>query len=440
MADRSRLASVCAALYVCAALVAAPGAGATWLDPSFGVGGFTQIKLNRWYDSAVSAHAARDGTVLVAAVEERRFDFALTRLREDGTPDPAFGTGGLVFVDIAGRGDYVSDMIELADGRIMLAGRAFLGRYDLREAFALVRLEPDGRLDESFGTGGKVIVRARAFGRFGECPFISELAPAPDGRIVAVGGVGYCDDTGLTDHKLVVMRFLPDGSLDESFHGDGRWSSRAAGSASAVSVLADGGLLIAGATSDPEFDTPGHMQLIRLSADGSYSAGWGREGRVIVRFPGFRHSHARTMAVDGQGRALLVGEAGTYPPRLALARVLSDGSLDQSFGQGGRLTARFHPRRENWGRAVALAPDGSAVLAVPTRHPRRYLERFVLARVTADGRLDPGFGAGGWLRVPFGSRDAVPEDVVLDQAGRMVAVGSVESRPGRRDFVAVRLR
>ena len=82
------------------------------------------------------------------------------------------------------------------------------------------------------------------------------------------------------------------------------------------------------------------------------------------------------------------------------------------------------------------------MIAVATHHanPSRHVNRFVLARITADGQLDPGFGAGGWLRVPFGSRNASAGDVVLDSPGRVVAVGSVESRPGRGDFTAVRLR
>jgi hypothetical protein len=122
--------------------------------------------------------------------------------------------------------------------------------------------------------------------------------------------------------------------------------------------------------------------------------------------------------------------------------VLADGGLDQSFGTGGRMTAQFHPRRESRGRAVALAADGSAVIAVTTDHasPRRRVNRFVLARITEDGQLDGAFGAGGWLRAPFGSRNASAYDVGLHLSGRVVAVGSVESRPERGDFTAVRLR
>ena len=256
-------------------------------------------------------------------------------------------------------------MIELPDGRIVLAGNAYVPGSG-QEVFAFVRLLADGRLDESFGTGGKVIVPARAFGRYGECPYITQLALMADGRIVAVGGIGCPDEHGAS-FKLIAIRLTADGSLDPSFHGEGRWSSWAGCVAYAVSVLGDGGLLIAGATGTPDFCTFGQMRLIRLTADGAYAATWGMNGRVSVRFPGFRYSYARAMALDDQGRALVVGEAtnqspfewwtgkASNPPRLAVARVLADGSLDQSFAAGGRMTARFHPRRESWGRAVALA-------------------------------------------------------------------------------------
>jgi uncharacterized delta-60 repeat protein len=458
MPGRSHLVGVCAALCVCVVLVPAPRAVGAELDPSFGASGVSLLKLSRFYSSAQAAHVARDGSVLVAVRVDRRLntlaknDFALVRLREDGTPDPAFGVGGIAMVDIDGGWDNVSDVVELPDGRIVLAGDTYLESSG-QEAFAFVRLLSDGRLDESFGTGGKVIVSARAFGRFGECPYITQLTLMADGRIVAVGGIGCPDEHG-TAFKLIAIRLTADGSLDPSFHAEGRWSSWAGCVAYAVSVLADGGLLIAGATGTADYCLFGQIRLIRLAADGAYTATWGQNGRLSVRFPGFRYSYARAMAVDEQGRALVVGEAtnqssyewytgaASNPPRLAVARVLADGSLDQSFGQGGRMTARFHPRRASRGHAVALASDGSAVIAVATEHanPRRYLNRFVLARITADGLLDSGFGAGGWLRVPFGSRNASANDVVLDQSGRVVAVGSVESRPERSDFAAVLLR
>src|SRR5688572_21726660 len=106
MSGRSRLVGVCAALCVCVVLVAAPRAVGAQLDPSFGAGGVSLLKLSRFDSSAQAAHVARDGSVLVAGYSEQRRntgamnDFVLVRLGEDGTPDPAFGVGGIAMVDI----------------------------------------------------------------------------------------------------------------------------------------------------------------------------------------------------------------------------------------------------------------------------------------------------------------------------------------------------
>jgi uncharacterized delta-60 repeat protein len=240
--------------------------------------------------------------------------------------------------------------------------------------------------------------------------------------------------------KLAAMRLLPDGNLDPSFHGDGLWSSWAGCYAGAVSVLSDGGLLIAGATGSRDYCWAGHMRLIRLRADGTYAADWQKVGRMTIQFSRLKDSAAGAMAIDDQGRVLLVGQAGS---RLALARVLSDGSLDTSFGTGGRVVSRTGPRRSEYGSGVALAADGSAVVSVHSTSLRGLSGRFMVVRVTADGRLDSVFAPGGWQRVPFGA-SATASDVLLDTAGRIVAVGSVLARRTRSryvyDFAAARLR
>ena len=205
-------------------------------------------------------------------------------------------------------------------------------------------------------------------------------------------------------------------------------------------MLSDGGLLIAGATGSTDYCRGGQMRLIRLLADGTYATDWQRNGRVIIPFPRLKNSAAAAMAVDGQGRVLLVGEAGR---RLALARMLSDGTLDGSFGTGGRMVARTGPGRYEYGGGVALAADGTAAVSVHSASLRGLGGRFMVARVIANGRLDPAFGPGGWQRVLFGAGQyATASDVVLDAAGRIVAVGTVRVDRTRYfyDFAAVRLR
>jgi uncharacterized delta-60 repeat protein len=450
---RSRLAVAGAVLCVSAAL-AVTGAWALAggeLDPRFGAAGVTTLALSRGSDGANAATVSRDGTLLVAGYAERRgriTDFVVVRLRDDGSPDPGFGAGGVARVDVA-RGEAAAEalpepgeIVEQADGKIVLGGWTVLP--DTHAGFAFVRLLADGRRDPSFGSDGVVIVPERVFGRYfnEECPEINALALTADGRIVAVGTIGCGGEHGQYP-RLVALRLLPDGSLDRSFHGDGRWASRAAGcAASAVHVAADGGLLIAGQGGGDEYCSGGKMRLIRLRADGRYATDWASRGRRTIGFWGFEYASASAMAVDGQGRMLLVGEA---EGRLALARVLADGRLDSGFGNRGRRVLPRRARRSlESATGVALAGDGSALVSVDSARLRRLgvydpvRVDALLARLTPDGQLARAFGARGWLRLPFGGW-ATAEDVVVDAAGRTFVVG-FNFRSGRGNFKVARLR
>jgi uncharacterized delta-60 repeat protein len=424
--------SVSAVVGVVGAWAAAPGE----LDTSFSGDGMTTLALSRSFDAPSAVVGSRDGTILVAVQADPRRDFRVMRLRDDGSLDPEFGTGGIARVDLKGGADNVADVIEQPDGKIVLAGDTTWSRHR-REGFAFVRLLADGQRDPSFGRNGVRVVAERRFGRFAECPGVDALTLSANGRIMVVGGVG-CGGEGGRDLRLAALRLHPDGGLDRSFHGDGLWSSRAGCDAAAVSVGADGGILIAASTGSTDYCTFGKMRLIRLGSDGRSMADWATGGRSTIGFPGFRNAYTAAMAVDVEGRALLVGYAER---RVAFARVLADGRLDPSFGNGGRrVLPRFAHRSEDYATAVALARDGSALVPVSSYQPKGRTSSFNVVRVTPDGRPDDGFGTGGRQSIPFGVRYATTGDLMIDALDRAVAVGAVYSRRTETDFAAARLR
>jgi uncharacterized delta-60 repeat protein len=260
MLQRSRLVCVVAALSASAAVcvMGAWAAAPSELDPSFGAGGMVTLASDPAVQEGVAVAASRDGTVLVAAnsLSSGAWDSVVVRLRDDGTPDPAFGAGGVARVDVAGRDDFAHAIVEQADGRIVVGGDAYLARGAIdrlhggrfsREAFAFTRLLADGRRDPSFGRNGVVVVPVHAFDHYGECPDVSDLALTADGRLVAVGTIG-CGGWDGQYLRMAGLRLLADGRLDRSFHGDGLWLSWAGCEANAVHVESDGGLWIAGAT------------------------------------------------------------------------------------------------------------------------------------------------------------------------------------------------
>ena len=71
-----------------------------------------------------------------------------------GDLDPSFGGSGIVTTRIGTVSDIGTSMALQTDGKIVVAGRSLssVNNYD----FAVIRLNVDGTLDESFG-GGKVI-------------------------------------------------------------------------------------------------------------------------------------------------------------------------------------------------------------------------------------------------------------------------------------------
>ena len=116
-----------------------------------------------------------------------------------GDLDPGFGSGGIVTTRINFYGDAANALALQPDGKLIAAGVSSDG---LAGHFALVRYEPNGSLDSTFGTGGKVASRLGS---------ANAVLLQPDGRIVAVG----------TSGDFALARYLVDGSPDPSFGSDG---------------------------------------------------------------------------------------------------------------------------------------------------------------------------------------------------------------------------
>lgn len=159
------------------------------LDARFGdAGRVTTVVGGSFVPVAVALQP--DGKILVAggpapgSSTTGVVDFLLVRYNPDGSLDDGFGAAGKVTTDLFfGSFDHAHAMLLQPDGRILLAGGS-LGSATTAEQFALVRYEPDGSLDATFGVEGKVTTD------FGGYVHVSALAPYADGRLVAAGPAG----------------------------------------------------------------------------------------------------------------------------------------------------------------------------------------------------------------------------------------------------------
>src|SRR6266540_155863 len=207
LTGRSRMRiALCAVAGAAAVLGAAPALAASGdapgdLDPTFGAGGKVTTVFGG--DSRAYVLVLQPNGKLVAAGVGPN-GFALARYNPDGSLDTSFGAGGKVTTPIGAA----NALVLQPDGKLVAAGSNNISPSD----FVLVRYNPNGSLDTSFGGDGKVTT---AIG-FGARAFA--LALQPDGKLVAAG-MGW---TGSTGFESALVRYNPDGSLDTSFGAGGK--------------------------------------------------------------------------------------------------------------------------------------------------------------------------------------------------------------------------
>jgi uncharacterized delta-60 repeat protein len=322
-----------------------------------------------------------------------------------GTLDPSFGGNGWIttkFHDCS----TVRALALQTDGKIVTAGELCTG------GFALARFNPDGSPDATFGGDGKVTT---GFGPNGTQAF--GVAIQHDGRIVAVG-FRYTDSSGLSG-QFALARYDPDGSLDATFGGDGKVTTGfgdALARAYDAGVQSDGKIVVAGQGST---DT---SALARYNPDGSLDATFGRDGKVITSA-----SSIMKLAVQTNGRIVTVGASVSGGDgRLTLLRYMPDGSVDRSFGGNGKVTTRFRPHVAV-GTSVAIQPDGKVVAAGLTYDTASFRLRFALARFLSDGTLDPAFSRNGKVVTKFPHAFASVQSVALQADGKIIAAGNAQT-------------
>jgi uncharacterized delta-60 repeat protein len=343
-------------------------------DKSFGKGGrlTTAISTDSW-GTAVALQP--DGKIVAAGTAGE--DFALARYNPDGSLDSSFGVEGKVTTDFFGGSDSVAAILILPDGRILAGGTA--STREVPAAFALARYDDQGGLDLAFGNSGKTTIEFFEQGDYAEA-----LALQPDGKII-VGGSVALNGTGVYG----VARLNSDGSLDLSFGSGGRVTTDFFGNGNVFEtlVLQPDGKIIAAGQADSYDSINGLLErfgLVRYNADGSLDSGFGDGGKVVTAFSGMA-DFALALALQPDGKILAAGESiipGTLNFSFAVAGYNPDGSLDEHFGTGGKLTDSFFTK-QSFIIGVVFQPDGKAVAVGHSGKYARGFSNFAIARYSA---------------------------------------------------------
>lgn len=394
-----------------AALMAAPAASAHAdgyaPDPGFGTDGLQITDFIAPVDDEVLAIAALDDGRYYAL----GFSLDSTRLSRhlaNGELDGSFGLGGAAAIP----GFFGRALAVQSDGRIVVGGTA--GTTLLTQDFALARFLPDGQLDVGFGTGG---VTRTDFAQHADAA--NAMAIEADGSIL-LAGMAYVAAAGGT--SVALARYSSSGALLSA-----RSTKLFAGTADIledVHLLPDG--RIVGIGYSRTFTAAGSI-AVRFGSDLQPDAGFGTAGVALLNAGG-RENEAYAGALQADGGILLTGfiasGGGNYS--VLLARLLGNGALDPGFGTGGWTETAIPGEADPVGSRV-LPVAGGMVVAVGTTQ----VQDFVLARYTAAGVLDPGFGTSGLLLQDFhGGRDAVAT-VELHSGGLLAAGRVLPAAPGQ---------
>ena len=362
------------------------------LDPTFNHGGTVITDVPQSLESVCAVFApVAAGRILV--VGTARQDFALVRYNVNGTLDESFGSNGIALDDVSGGLDEATCAAVQDDGRIVVGGTAG-GRA------AIVRYNADGSADKTFGASGRLIMGAAD-------PTVRAVG-CDDGNIISAGEL---------EGALVVSRFNTDGSPDTTFGTTGRTITVLPGEVSVAALAIDdaGRVLVVGRLVTGDQRT----LLVRYLPDGRLDTDFGSGG--VADDAGSSCAGGLALALGGDGRIVVGGEScgGAIVMRLN-----ADGHLDPSFATGGVRLDVFGTGSGAI-RAVHVAGDGTILAAGQSRNDG---PQFAVARLLSDGRHDGSFGTDGVVRTTFDGWGGVVRGIAVQSNGRIVAAGESNAR------------
>ncbi len=321
-----------------------------------------------------------DGKIVVAGVAERTSsdtEMAIARLNSDGSYDTSFGTGGKQTFNLGVLGykglDGARALAIQSDGKILVGGYAH-NNTNIIQAVVL-RLTTSGALDSSFNSGGRANVSDFTDSSGADIEMVTALAIQSNGKILAAG---TATDIDLTT-EIGLARFNADGTQDTTFGDDQMFGGTNGDSdislsgpnldetVASVKIASDGKIYVGGMAETSS--TTAVYYAARFTSSGLIDSAFGGLGiGVAATYPvaGNVRNQAFDMALQSDGKIVLVGNSptGSTTGKMGVARLLTDGTADLSFGPGGARTYTNIIMGNNFAeaRAMAIQPDGSIVL------------------------------------------------------------------------------
>ncbi|MFN0035425.1 MAG: T9SS type A sorting domain-containing protein [Saprospiraceae bacterium] len=375
------------------------------LDTSFGIGGIVNFQYG--FSSLLQAvKLLPDGKILISGVTNS--GIYLARFNPDGSLDNTFGTGGVSPTLIENVSPHTALAIQ-SDNKIISVGQVIdvASPFQYR-VFGVMRFHPDGTLDPTFGQSGVTTARIGNYA----APNIVTLQP--DGKILVLGQANI--GTGL---RFAWARFYPDGKIDSTFSDNGitTFPTPGSGLPTCISILPDGKILTGGTEVGSD---PGAKFLIcRLLPNGVVDSTFGVNGKFDYWFGGY-FEVISDFEVLPNGQILAGGWVGpTADGSFALLRLNANGGLDPSFGNNGLVT--MNASEVSNISALDLLPNGKIVATGVGYNSSVAGDVAYVMRLHPDGSFDNSFNGIGLGTVSTG--DAAGGDAQIIQPDGKILIG-----------------
>ncbi|MBC7775290.1 MAG: T9SS type A sorting domain-containing protein [Phycisphaerae bacterium] len=343
--------------------------------------------------------------------------------QQSGALDTTFADHGLRIVDRKTVESNLAFTVQ-PDGKVVAVG--FTEEAGVSK-FTVIRYLPDGSLDPIFASNG---VFETTF--FPPSNVAQAVTLQADGKILVAGYTTNGQSANLYNDEMVVLRLDVNGVPDVTFGTSGAvilslgYNERPV----SIRVLSNGRILVAG---NVFHGTVSNIFVTKLSNIGNVDVSFGTNGLKQVAISNGLWNYCQDMELQPDGKILLTGEAKTASgTNFALIRLNSDGGLDPTFSGDGKATNNISPT-DDGAQAMLLMPDGKIVLGGYALDANGKTE-IALTRFNSNGSVDNSFGNGGNVLAQMGTDYGAVADLCLTGMGNIIVAGTAKRYPSYFDF------
>lgn len=382
------------------------------LDDTFASGGKLYLDFGSYESEITSVITQPDKKIVAAGVFHNHGTnqkYFIVRYNVDGSVNSTFGVEGMVVNPFEER-PRINSLLLQPDGKILAMGTIYSDGAEYSKSF-LVRYNPNGTLDEDFGSQGFII---------NDASVINAFSLQADGAIVvATDLIPYT----LNERKLI--RYKSDGSIDSNFGINGVVHTTIGSqvvTVKAIVVQSDGKILVGGSAGDNQNR---NVAVLRYENDGAIDPTFGTAGVKIIDLEPVDEVTAMKVQTNGNIVLSLSSyhiDEGVYVFNHQLACLMAEGDYDLNFGNNG-IAKLLAPCA-----AMELQANGKIIVA-GSYDSGIYANPVVigLSRYQSNGLADPDFGNNGLVSTSTGNNTRGAATSVAIQLDGKIVVGATFS-------------